>query len=307
MSINLPEYTPKNKKSPISSKEDFTEESTQETIRLAAEAVRQANKLLEDVSDKKGLNHSNIKHYISSIKNALDSIVELHSEKAEYIPFISFTGGTTNPIQHLSIQTNTPKRPLIGSGKIDKHYEEDDSKQRLLPGGGLSPPKRKPVTNIELDETEKNRLLREMREMQYNGATITKTKDKAPLNIPEFTLQFKYLEDMSEISPFIIALLKSQFEINEKASELDLTLVDESEKCLNGEVILLYMYDIIGSESAGEKKHFIIKLTFNQILGQLTYDGVIFRSKKPAKLSLRQIEELKNFFDLKKIAYENLK
>lgn len=318
MSINLPEYTPQHKNNIVPAREDFTEESTKETVRLAAEVSRHANKLLEDVSDKNGLNHSNIKHYISSIRNALDSIVELHSEKAEYIPFFSFTGGTINPTQYSSSQTNgnsysntlkknKPRLPLIGSGKIDKNYNEDDSKQRLLPDGGMAPPKRKSVSNVELNETEKNRLLREMREMQYKGATITKTKDKVPLSIPEFTLQFKFLEDMSEFSPFIITLLKSQIEINVKASELDLTLVDESEKCLNGEIILLYMYDIIGSESAGEKKHFIIKLSFNQILGQLTYDSVIFRANRLDKLSLRQIEELQKFFDAKKIASEKLK
>lgn len=313
MSTNFPEYAPKHKKDIVSSREDFTEESTQETIHLAAEAARQANKLLEDVSNKNGLNHSNIKHYINLIRKSLDSIVELHSEKAEYIPFLSFTGGTVNPTQLSLIHTsegsysNISKKIKLGSGKINKEYNEGESQQRLLPDGGMAPPKRKAVSQVELDETEKNRLLREMREMQYKGTTITKTKDKISLSIPEFTSQFKFLEDMNEFSPFIITLLKSQIEINVKASELDLTLVDESEKCLNGEIILLYMYDIIGSESAGEKKHFIIKLSFNQILGQLTYDSVIFRANRPDKLSFRQIEELEKFFDSKKVFHEKLK
>lgn len=188
--------------------------------------------------------------------------------------------------------------------KIKKAQES-----RALDNGGLAPP---PTTlqslkEIDLSSKEKKSLVEEMKSLYKKGVTVSKTTfhHKPPMNMAEFTEPFKFLENMHDYNgPFIISLLKTQQEVSNQSVANGIDLAGEIKNALDGKSILISIYDITGSVTKGEEKRFVISLSFDKINGVIHYNKALFPMLiKDAKLSDRQIEEVKKLCNSKKIVY----
>lgn len=177
--------------------------------------------------------------------------------------------------------------------------------KRTLENGGMAPPRL--VNQIDVDDFEKRRLIEEMRQLKAGGHTMqqSQVRHKKPLTIADFTEPFKYLESNDYNGPFLVSVLKSEFEINNQANVLQIDLSAEIQKCIDGCFVMLSMYDISGSPSKGEEKKFIVVLYFNQFYGELVFDHIIFMNRKKAILSERQKNEIEKFCEFKKIKKSN--
>jgi hypothetical protein len=176
--------------------------------------------------------------------------------------------------------------------------------ERLLETGGLKPPAIKDWDNMNLSFKDEDSLLRELRRMKLKGETISKSNyhSTVPMSIEEFTTPFRFIERVQDYNgPFLINLLKSETEIINNASKININLTTEIEACSNGKAIILSVYDIPGSPSKNEEKAFAIILNFNPLTGDLSYGYT--KSKGTTVLSPRQIEEVKIFCEKKKIKY----
>jgi hypothetical protein len=101
--------------------------------------------------------------------------------------------------------------------------------------------------------------------------------------------------------PFLVSLLKSEIEINNEASKFQLDLSNEKQKCSQGEILILSIYDISGSSSSGEEKKFLVILKFDTLNGTLEWGYPIFHGRKKLELSNRQKFEIEKFCQSKKI------
>lgn len=208
-------------------------------------------------------------------------------------------------------------RPTIFSGTTSmEHYFQqstdhlyqqidDVNKNRVLENGGMAPPTNQwqSISNVKLNSLDKFQIVQEMRKMNLQGKTITKSHfhDKPYTTIKEFTEPFKFLENTKDYSgSFLISLLKDELEIDNNASIFKVDLSQEKAKCLNGDLILVSVYDIAGSSTIEEKK-FLLVIAFDKLNGTLKMSSSIFMEGQNKKLSERQIREIEKFCRIKKI------
>jgi len=199
------------------------------------------------------------------------------------------------------------KNHIVFSGSTSLNEVVDT---RLLTNGGMAPPKKwQSIDNIKLSDNTKNSLIEEMRAMKQNGDTIWNKGNNykhIPISIDEFTKPFQYLENMSDYTGgFLVTLLKTEFEINNKARLLNVDLSNELQKCLNGELLVLDVFDISGAESKGEDKKFFIILKFDKLNGVLCLEDVVHTRTSKNQLSNKQKIELEKFCKTKKIIYNS--
>lgn len=200
---------------------------------------------------------------------------------------------------------------------INKMLQEKIKKAqetRTLDNGGLAPPRTptfQSLKEIDLSSKEKKSLVEEMKSLHKNGITVNKTTfhHKPPMNMGEFTEPFKFLENMHDYNgPFIISLLKTQQEVGNQSIANGIDLTGEIKNCVDGKSILISVYDITGSVSNGEQKRFVISLSFDKINGVINYDKALFPVlSSGAKLSIRQIDEVKKLCISKKIAHGTIR
>lgn len=195
------------------------------------------------------------------------------------------------------------ERSILETGTIT---DMSEISSRILPNGGMAPPKEwQSIDSIKLNDVEKKTLIEEMRLMKQSGVTIHKINPQL-ININEFTKPFQYLENMSDYSGgFLITLLKTEFEINNKARLLNADLTQELKKCLSGEFLILDVFDISGAESKGEDKKFFIVLKFDKLNGVLHLENIVHPKTSHNQLSTKQKNELEKFCKTKKITYNS--
>lgn len=188
---------------------------------------------------------------------------------------------------------------------LQKQYKKTDD--RSLENGGMAPPKQwKSITELNLKATVMDSIVEEMRRMKDEGKTISKSSfhHKSPLTIEEFTEPFKFLEKVNDYNgSFLVTLLKSDMDISNQAATFQIDLSKERDACLKGDLIILSMFDILGSVSNKEEKKFITILNFDKLNGTLKAGRSIFMNDKNYQLSTRQKAELNKFFNTKKIIY----
>jgi hypothetical protein len=258
----------------------------EELVDLSIKLSIESSKLLHETSAHNEIDHSMTRQLAESIKMQAEEILRVL------------------PISPPSTLETSSMAEILKSYKVPypTYYKEPTPKNpRTLDNGGLAPPK-KTVTNIHLGDYEKSKLIQEMRAMKLRGQTITKSHAKTPANIKEFTDTFKYLENISDYNgSFLVNLLKSEIEITAQATMFQVDLSPEKQRCLDGECVILSIYDISGSASSGEEKKFLVILFFDSLHGQLTYLEPVFTGRKKLTLSHRQVAEMERFCIVKKI------
>jgi hypothetical protein len=190
---------------------------------------------------------------------------------------------------------------ITGTTQLDTTLFCDKVAERQLSNGGLAPPT---IKDIKIDNFDKNNLIAEMRRMHRKNETITRSTlhHQTPFSIADFTEPFKYLENMHDYNgSFLVTLLKSELEIDSAAASFKIDLSEEKSFCQAGEALILQIYDIAGSPSKNEEKKFIVIISFDKLLGTLTYRYPQFQNGDKKSLSLRQKGELEKFFEKKKI------
>lgn len=277
-----------------------------------------SSRLLDNISSKKDFIRS------KSLAIQLQKSLELLLEKIEHSPvkgdFNQKDLENFKTLKHSEYPSYVKK--VIEIKKMSqKEYGEHLSKSpspsgysnaigqqpngRALHNGGMAPPKEwKSITELNLKSSEKDRLIEEMRKLNEQGKTVTKTNISLPINVNEFTEPFKYLENIHDYNgSFLITLLKSLEDIKREEASNKVDLSKEIKKILNGEVIILSVYDIKGLISEGEEKKFLIVLTFDKLNGVLKSENIqtIFPNGKAHQLSKKQLTELNKFFISKKI------
>lgn len=298
-------------------------------INLAICISIESGKLLECASSN---DIDNIKIIISNLKEGLESIL---GKITSSVPsnYIAYTGATTNNMVYTGDTTNNEfknmnhseypgfvskviKTSIVEKSIVEKENEFLANRQeqewlkkfgdRQLDNGGMAPPKDwRSITELNLKNSVKNSLIEEMRVLKKNGQTVSSDFHyKNPVNIEEFTEPFKYIENVDNYNgPFFITLLKTDISISNQASLFQIDLNSEKDKCLNNEIIILTIFDIVGSTSKGEEKNFLIILSFDKFNGTLKYSHAIFMNGKQVELSTRQQEEARKFCKAKKINY----
>lgn len=261
----------------------------EETLRIAS-AISQKSASILDITIK------------STDENSLKSVVEQLSDMQGLVNgFLSvLCENKIIPSSELEPEKVPAYISYTGKTGMDLFVKNE----RLLETGGLKPPAIKDWDNMNLSFKDENSLLRELRRMKNNGETISKSKfhSTIPMNMEEFTTPFRFLEKVQDYNgPFLINLLKSETEITNNSSKLNINLSTEIEACSNGKIIILSIYDIPGSPSKNEEKAFAIILNFNSLTGELSYGYT--KSRGTTVLSPRQVEEVKIFCEKKKIKY----
>lgn len=275
-----------------------------------------ASKLLDSIL-KKDISISSV--IIEKLRKNLDLIPEPTLEKStlsvsETTNYIAFTGTT---VSNSSVNTiNYPNHVKEAIEKNLKDIESDllkkfretfiiKNEDRILDNGGMAPPKDcKSIANINLKSSEKFNFIEEMRKLRDKGITITKSNlhHNSPVSIEEFTEPFKYIENLNDYNgSFLVTLIKTEIDISNAESNIQIVLTKEKEACLNGECLILSILDINSSFSSGEHKRFLIILDFDKLNGTLRFSKALFLSNKDSVLSCRQNDELIKFCRIKKI------
>lgn len=250
----------------------------------------ESGKLLEDVFSNK---IEDIKKKSLKLRESLDLLIK-EIDKPIEINYGTQTiySGDTSQYYNKEIE-------------VSKVTHDEFNKSRVLNNGGLRPPKEwKSITEINLKNSEKNNLIEEMRRLKDNGINISKSNfhHKQPISIEEFTEPFKYVENMHDYNgSFLITLLKSEIEINNHAFTFQVDLSEQKKAYLNGDNIILSVYDITGSPSNGEEKKFLIVLNFDKLNGVLNFSHAIFMNGEKFSFSSRQLNEIGKFCKAKKI------
>lgn len=186
------------------------------------------------------------------------------------------------------------------------------SVERILPNGGMAPPKTKTSSEVNIEFFEQSKLVEEMREMKKNGISFNqdfynKNKNKK-IEFKDFAETFKYLEDVKDYNgSFLISVLKSGLEIVLQEGSLELDLTKEKALCENGNALLLSVYDIMGSTLENEQKKFLLLVKFDELYGILKIEKVLFNNNQSFELSKRQKEEMAKFCKIKKLIYETVR
>jgi hypothetical protein len=278
----------------ISSKKDFIRSKSlaiqlQKSLELLLEKI-EPSPVKGDFNQKDLENFKTLKpsEYPSYVKKVIEIKKMSQKEYDEHLNKVPAPSGYSNVV------------PTSYSNAIGKQ-----SNGRALHNGGMAPPKEwKSITELNLKSSEKDRLIEEMRKLNEQGKTVTKTKISLPINVNEFTEPFKYLENIHDYNgSFLITLLKSLDDIKREEASNKVDLRKVIKKILNGEVIILSVYDIKGLISEGEEKKFLIVLIFDKLNGVLKSENIqtIFQNGKTHELSKKQLTELNKFFISKKI------
>lgn len=182
--------------------------------------------------------------------------------------------------------------------------------ERVLPNGGMAPPKIKTASEVNIEFFEQSKLVEEMREMKKNGISFNQdfyNKNKK-IEFKDFAETFKYLEDVKDYNgSFLISVLKSSLEIVLQEGSLELDLTKEKALCENGNALLLSVYDIMGSTLENEQKKFLLLVKFDELYGILKIEKVLFNNNQSFELSKRQKEEMTKFCKIKKLIHETVR
>lgn len=206
--------------------------------------------------------------------------------------------------------------PLMGISKVlpaNSTYTRTDS--RTLENGGMAPPVKdwKNLVEDKLDVSQKNVLLRQMKEIYEKGETVT-TNLPAVILYEDFSEGFSYLEEPKGYNgAFLVKVLKSIEDIKKEAKALNIdidkdvrfpsgVMANVLQGCKDSQLILTSVVDINSKTSNGEEKKFLIAFGFNNLTGEVSLSNFLFSGKESKTLSMRQDTELDKFCLIKQIS-----
>lgn len=154
----------------------------------------------------------------------------------------------------------------------------------------------------KLDVSQKNVLLRQMRDLYQSGQNVNSNLP-ATISIDDFTEGFNYLENPKDyIGAFLVRVLKSEEDIVKESKAFNLDLTNEIIKCKKCNLILISVIDMHSSSLRNEEKKFILVLSFDKIKGEVSVMDFLFANKSNKTLSQRQNAELEKFCQVKQIS-----
>lgn len=266
-------------------------DNEQDIIKSAMFIAIESSKLLEEALHYKSLNVDSTSALIRkalNIKSKLESLINT-------IPNIDYLSYVSNPIDE---NLKKKEKDILEKSRTNASAKFNN---RQLDDGGMAPPK---PWEINLNSSKKSSLVEEMRKMKKQGQVITKSNyhHKANLSFEEFIEPFKYIEDTHDYNgSFLVELLKTEKDIDNQSIIYQTDITSDKQKCINGERLILSIYDLIGNPSKNEEKKFLVVLYFDKLRGTIKYNNIIFMDGKDLNLSERQKVEMGKFCKSKKI------